>query len=189
MTKRFKLSTDPAVVADQVDWFNANVALMMGATDYITSGDPLPAPKMQPQQHSSQSNVLAAAARKVKGLANGYKAIKSWSADGYPAIAEGLAEKRAGVCAGCPANQEGDFSSFVTLPFAERIKRDAEELSKRGLSTTQDNGLKICSKCDCPLRLKVHLPMDPYIVQTLTDELLGRLREIPNCWILAESGK
>jgi hypothetical protein len=93
------------------------------------------------------------------------------------------------VCAGCPANQEGDFSSFVTLPFAERIKRDAEELSKRGLSTTQDEKLRLCSLCSCPLRLKVHLPIEPYINQTLTPELVSALKGAPACWIISESGK
>jgi len=170
-------SLDYDTVANEVDSFNAKICAEMGWHDYITDGEPTGGnrqPFHQPPQ--SRPGPLQVAA--------GAKPVVEWLMSGAEAVSQEQANQRAAVCAECPLNEKGDFTRWFTVPVAEAIRQALNARRSMKLSTTHDEALQICSACLCPLKLKVHMPIDR-IWPKLSQESKESLH--PKCWILAES--
>lgn len=168
---------DPIKVANEVDEFNALLCQKMGWTEYITQGAggrPSPPPFPHPPMP-----VIG----KLGRLAAGAKVIVDWIASGEEAVPGDLAEKRAAICAGCIANEPGDWTRFFTVPASEAIRRELSRRRDWKLSTSQDAKLNVCTACWCPLPLKVHMPIDR-VMSKLDPEAKAAL--VPNCWIRSE---
>jgi len=60
-----------------------------------------------------------------------------------------------------------------------------ERLQERKLATSHDAALNVCDVCLCPLKLKVHTPLQ-YIKAHMTDEVFADLARVPGCWIVRE---
>jgi hypothetical protein len=181
--------TDNDSVANEVEQFNIRVCLQHNWTDYLDGldvGGGLP-PK---STHPSQQEVLqvSAAAGKAKKIWSGVRTLNDWIDSGEPPVPAELSAARAVVCAACPKNTQGDFTSWFTKPAAGAIKKQIERLAERKLSTPSDAAINICEVCLCPLKLKVHTPVS-YIKAHLTNEVLNDLKSAPNCWIPAELSK
>lgn len=175
-------SLDPFVVADELDAFNAAVCQQMRWNDYITEGGPdTPIPKaMSP---SSPLN------RSARNAAVGVSTIAEWEIAGGHLVPQELAEKRAATCARrkdgkCPKNGSGDSISWFTVPAAELIRKQLESRNNMKIHTTLDPLLGVCEACSCPLKLKVHAPID-IILSKIRPEDKSQLD--PGCWILEES--
>jgi hypothetical protein len=56
-------------------------------------------------------------------------------------------------------------------------------MSDRKLSTMVDAQLNVCVACLCPLKLKVHAPLE-FIARHMDPETRAALD--PQCWMLAE---
>jgi hypothetical protein len=188
LTAKNKWSTDYNTVASEVDAFNARVCEQMGWNNYIiqASGAP-PPPKSKPPSASDQK-LLAAAAGAAKKIWAGVRTLNDWLDSGTPAVPQVLADARAATCAACPLNGPGDFTQWFTKPAAEAIQRQLTKLEGRKLSTASDGAINICEACLCPLKLKVHAPMQ-YIAPHVSEEVLRELAKGKNCWILAEMKK
>jgi len=169
--------------ADQVDEYNASLCSRMGWTDFITPGGP--SPNSPAPQSATALQKLVVAAGRVNQLVKGYKALKEWKQSEDPPVPAEMSETRASVCVQCPMNQAGSFTDFFTIPLAESIRKDIEEAHQRGLKTTHDENLHVCKACLCPLRLKVHVPIQ-YIAGTMSEDIKAKLREGKNCWVLDE---
>lgn len=166
------LSTDRPTVENELDTFAAKICEQMGWTDYIIGGNPNPPPPPPLSLGSRVANVVGAS-----------PVIVEWIASGAEAVPHELSEKRAKTCAECPLNDKGDLLRFFTLPVAEGIRKALNARREMKLESSEDWRLGVCSGCDCPLRLKIHMPIER-VRSKLKPEVLARLD--PRCWITHE---
>lgn len=170
-------AVDHDTVAEELDRFNAKICQQMGWTSYISGGTdsspPPPAPLSQ--------RLL----RKGANVAAGAETLVDWISDGAEAVPAEQSSGRAAVCVTCEKNGKGDLLSFFTRPAAEAIRRTIQRKNEMKLHTPDDDALGICTVCDCPLRLKVHLK-----IEAIAPKLSPAVRsELPaHCWIRKEIG-
>lgn len=180
-----KWALDYDTVAMEVDEFNANLCARHGWNAYIHDGQgEAPPPKPQALlQH--EKNALSAAADKAKKIWSGVRTNNDWLDSGAPAVPGEKSESRASVCAVCPKNGAGDFTSWFTRPVADSIVAQLNKLKAMRLSTTHDAKLNICEVCLCPMKLKVHVPVE-FIKAHMSERVLAELKAVPACWVPKE---
>jgi hypothetical protein len=176
LRKKHGWSTDYAAVANEVDEFNANVCLKHGWNDYVANAAPGGGSSSTPFPRSS----LPAAFAKV---AAGGRILVEWINSGEEAVPEVQANTRAAVCATCPMNEKGDWTTFFTKPASEAIRKALEKRREWNLSTPYDSELGVCSACSCPLPLKMHVPL-ARILSKMPKESKDALHK--DCWIRSE---
>jgi hypothetical protein len=181
MTKRYHLSTDLAVITNEVDAGLAQIAFTNGWSDfYVSSAEersgnaPSPIPP-HPQKKSLRSSIA--------NIADGGEILVKWLNSEDEAVPIELAEARAAVCVGCPLNDKGDWLSFFTVPLAGAFRRELERRKGMNLSTTHDANLHVCGACRCVLQLKVHVPFELFW-PSMDDE--SKLALWEHCWIRKE---
>lgn len=174
-------STEYQDVAKEMRDYNARICLEHGWTNFILTDENVPAevPVIQKKTPS-----LAEAAAGVKRVAAGIGVFIDWVGEGAVPVAVEVAERRAGICATCPQNNGGDFKAYFTQPIADKIKKQLEIKTDLELKTSYDPKLTVCSACDCPLQLKVFVPLQ-HILKYTSEEVKARLDK--RCWITAES--
>ena len=166
---KHKLSTDPAVVGEELLDFNR---LRLG----------IPKPQPPPTSFLSRNSLperVAVAVHNIKRAAQGSAIVLDWLASGGAPVAPELAEKRAAICVTCPQNQPGDF---YTVAPAEIIKSALDARQDLKLSTTHDAELKSCNVCRCLMALKVHTPLD-FILKHTKPEVMAEFPKA-TCWIV-----
>lgn len=183
LAQKNKWPTDHAGVENWVDTYNATLCARMGWDDYIITDQAGSIPKSTAPHQSLQS--LAAAAAMAKELVSGAKSLTEWIDSGEAPVSRDRAEARAAVCVDCPQNEKGDWTRWFTVPASELIKRQVEKAQARALSTVHDERLHLCTACHCPLKLKVHVPID-WITKRLTQATVAKLKAAPRCWIIQE---
>lgn len=179
-------STDYETVANEVEQFNVNVCVRHGWMDYLDGADVgggLP-PKSRAPSAQEKEQVSAAAGR-AKKIWSGVRTLNDWIDSNSPPVPQEQANLRAETCAACPMNTKGDFTSWFTQPAAGAIKRQIQRLQERKLSTPNDDKINVCSVCLCPLKLKVHTPME-FVKAHMSEEVLADLLKAPGCWIVKE---
>lgn len=172
ITAKFKLATDVPTVAGELEQFTAK---RLGWPD----------PKSSPPPMRQQlSGAALAAVDSIKKLAAGNALLLEWQESGLPPVPAEVAAERATVCAGCPKNDPGGLVKYFTGPVADAIRKRLGKLHEMNLTTPSDDKLQVCAACLCPLRLKVHTP-----IQLITKRLKPQFRADldPRCWILKES--
>ena len=180
---RFKLPTDPAAVAAEVDLANATRMLTIrNAGSYIVQEGQTDAPPFPGPSHGL-SGRLAEVAASVKRMAEGTGLLVDWLGSGGNAVAPDLASQRALVCCGCPLNSRAPLTDWFTVPASEGIRKELSRRSDLKLATAVDDQLGTCTACICPLKLKVHCPAD-YIQAHLKPAVKAQLD--PRCWMLSE---
>lgn len=167
--------TDHDSVANELDRYNTRICEQMGWTAYISTGG---GPAPPPFQPLSQRLL-----RKGANAAVGAETLVDWLDDGAPAVPAEKSAERAAVCKACPKNGTGDLLSIFTRPAAEAIRRTVERKNAMDLKTPDDDALGVCTVCDCPLQLKVHLPIEA-IAPKLSPAVRSEFPEI--CWIRKE---
>jgi hypothetical protein len=169
-----KWSTAYDEIADEVDAYNARICATHGWNEFIVAGDTPPKPEAR-----SSSSPAASAGRVVAGV----KLLVDWLGEGGTPVDNMRASMRAAVCAGCPQNGKGDWTRWFTVPASNLIRKQIAIRQDLDLSTPHDGDLGVCEACGCPLKLKVHTPMDVLAAHTRREAL----QEMPqNCWIKTE---
>lgn len=136
----------------------------------------------------SSQNAAAAVAgdwsTKPRQIGTGVATLGDWLGDGANPVGHELSDQRANICCDCPQNKRGDWLSLFTKPVAELIRRQIEERKQLRLATSKDEALGVCDACGCPLKLKVHVPLE-----NITKKLKPQDREKldARCWILSET--
>ncbi len=174
------LPTDRAAAENFVDQQNALRCLTLpGADIYVlekggqtVSGAKKAATLLRP---------LVAVADKVRLLTAGRALLAEWDEQGAVPVNPIESTRRAAICAGCPQNRTGDLTRWFTVPASETIRRQIEEVQNLDLKTPHDGELNVCQACLCPLKLKVHVPID-LIRKHLSDQAKSALDA--RCWIL-----
>lgn len=186
MTQKHGWSTDWNAVADEVDAYNAAICERMGWTNYISvPATPVPSPKFKALSPQSEKQ-LSAAAGKAKKVWQGVRTLNDWFESGEPAVPAEQSESRAKTCVACPLNGKGGLEEWFVKPAAAAIKLQFAKLSERKLSTTVDEQLNVCTACICPLKLKVHTPLE--FISPHMGEETRRALDL-GCWILSEQSK
>jgi len=177
ITISHKLPTDFASVANELEMFTR-------ARRNIPIIAPMPPNPPPPQQLSPV--VVAAGSSGIIRVAQGSGPILEWFASGRPAVERTLAEKRAATCGPCPQNTANNPADQTALQwFVEQagkvIAKGLEARQDLKLETSHDAALGVCKACLCPMKTKVHCPLD-IIVNHLKPEVRADLD--PSCWIL-----
>jgi len=146
-------STDRDQVAAEIDSYLAVACQTMGWNQFIMEGSaasPRPVP----------SSRLASLRRGVSASVVGAETLVVWLKSGAEAVPEPQANARAAVCVRCPKHGKGDWTAIFTRPASEAIRVAVEQRKEWKLSTEFDDELNICEACNCPMKLKVHMPLD-----------------------------
>lgn len=157
-------------VANEVDAYNTRLCQQMGWTDYIMDGGP-PAPP---------PSFIPPPPNRLESVAAGAKTVVEWLRNGAEAVPAELSVRRAAVCAECPKNVSGDWTSWFTVPVSEGIRAALNLRSQWNLSTPHDDKLNVCEVCLCPIKLKLHLPLAD-ILAKMKPQTLAALPDW--CWI------
>lgn len=170
-TARNNLAIDPVSVGNELENFTrARLGMPpMG----VNAVDPKAlAPRPLPQG-------VAAAVAAAGKMADGVALLLDWLPDGV-AVQKSLSERRGGVCATCPQNSDKAFGSWFTEPVSARLKKMVEARIDLDLTTPYDDKLGVCGVCLCPMKLKVHVPLDFILAHTKP----ATMAEFPeHCWI------
>lgn len=173
LAAKFAWSTDYNTVANEVDAFNAAICQQQGWSQYIDSGVAQPAVSSFPLPPQSPLQRLGA-------VAGGAKTLVNWIASGAEAVPVELAERRAAICADCPKNDKGDWTRFFSVPTSNAIRAALEARKGMNLSTSLDDRLNVCTACGCPLKLKIHMPLERILKETDAQTIAAF---DPRCWI------
>ena len=172
ITAQHRLSMDPTAVATELENFTR---ARLGMPSLGGAG----APKMNPQQPLPQA--VVGAIEGLKRTAAGAGAVIEWLGSGGQAVTPGLSTKRAEICSTCPRNQPGNLSQWFVKKASELIQQELSRRLDLQLSTAFDDKLGVCTACLCPMKLKVHTPLD-IIEKKMLPQVLADLD--PRCWIL-----
>lgn len=182
-TKGWSLDYD--TVADEVDAFNALICARHGWTDYIMGNEGEPPPPKSQALLAQEKEQIAVAAGRAKKLWSGIKVGRDWLDSGAPPVPKETSEIRARTCVACPKNGKGDFTSWFTKPASEVIAKQVERISGMRLATSVDAQLNVCGVCLCPMKVKVHAPLE-YIRNHTSAEVQAELAKVPGCWVIKE---
>lgn len=179
LAERHGWRLDQAGIEHDVEQFNVARMIAGGWTDFIIQDDGPASASYNPPP--VQKKTGAAVLGSINRVAAGVAVLLDWLGSSAKPVDHVLADKRASVCATCPKNDGGDFTKFFTQPIADKIRTQMEIRGDLQLRTPHDEKLTICSACDCPLKLKVWVPLDHILAHT-SEETKTRLD--PRCWIL-----
>ena len=169
ITARHKLATDPVSVGNELEDYTRQ---RLGVQPRILASPKQAVPRTLPQAVWDQ---VAAVAK----MADGVGLLMDFIPYGTPVSPE-LAAKRGEVCDTCPRNSQQAFGAFFTQPASERLQKMVEARTDLKLETPFDANLGVCEVCLCPMKLKVHVPLDTILEKTKP----STMAEFPShCWI------
>lgn len=183
LAERHGWRLDAAGVENDVEQHNVARMLAGGWLDFlIMDGTNPPAPLyVMPEKKTHPWGSVAAKARNV---AAGVGVLLDWVGSGGKPVEQPLADSRAAICADCPKNDGGDWMAYFTKAITDKIRTQLEIRDDLQLRTPYDEKLTVCSACDCPLKLKVWVPLD-HILDHTSEETKTKLA--PQCWITSEA--
>jgi hypothetical protein len=119
----------------------------------------------------------------IENVISGGFNLLDWYRSGRAAVIPELSTGRAARCIACTLNGEGPLTQWFTEPLSERMKKEIEKRAEYHLLTPYDAALGVCQACSCPLKTKVHEPID-LVLKHLSAKNHDKLWE--KCWILHE---
>lgn len=112
--------------------------------------------------------------------------LEDWLGSGGVPVDAATAEKRAAVCASCPANRLGNWKDLLTLKAAQTIQAYLSLKNQMKLATSFDAKLGLCTACKCSNELKVWCPSQ-FIADNETEEDKAKLAKAnPKCWVIVD---
>lgn len=177
LTERHGWRIDRAGVEHDVEQYNVARMIAGGWLGFIIQDDGNPPAPLYVMPTPQKKTSVAA----VRNVAAGVGVLLDWLGSGGKPVEQSLADSRAPICATCPKNDGGDWLSYFTKPIADKIRTQLEIRGDLQLRTPYDEKLTVCSACDCPLKLKVWVPMDHILSHTSEDT---KTKLDPRCWIL-----
>lgn len=178
LAERHGWRTDTAGVEAEVDAYNTARCIAGGWLNFVVmdgASPPAPIYVMPPPQKKTS------AVGQLRNVAAGVGVLLDWLGSGGKAVEQPLSDSRAETCSTCPKNDGGDFTAFFTKPIADKIRTQLEIRGDLQLRTAYDEKLTVCSACDCPLKLKVHVDLEHILKHTSEDT---KTKLDPRCWIL-----
>lgn len=170
---RFNLSTNLDDIRVELDETNALRCLSIKNAGIYVNGE---SPPPKPIAHQRLPAVVGV-------VKSGLESIEAFFESGGITVKQEVAESRARICAVCPLNNRGDWTSLFTVPAAALIRKRIEKKNEMKLLTSKDSELGVCGACLCPLKLKTWFPIN-IIREHMDDEVKSNLHE--SCWITRE---
>jgi len=118
---------------------------------------------------------------RLKHYLDGARIISDWIGEGNHPVSQEQAQARANVCLECVRNQP---RVGIVESVASAIKEQVDLKNALDLMVDGELGLKTCQVCDCPLRLKIWLPLS-FQTRYMKSEELKSFE--PDCWLRTES--
>lgn len=182
---RFKLPTDPAVVAADLEAYTIarweKMYSRRGMAKFLANPPEEVKKKGSNTTHNSKHSLRGVAA--AAGIDT--RALEDWLGAGGTPVPQELANARAAVCVPCRANQ-GGWTRTLTVPAARAVRAYLEHKNRMKLATPHDPQLQSCKACTCVLTLKVFQPIQ-HIKDNTSPETFEKHREYnPDCWVLRE---
>ncbi len=183
------LSLNYADILKEVDQTNADrVSRIPNTEQYLTYTEDASVPKTQALPHQFFSQKLQGVVAGVAKVSAGRVMLQDWEKEGFPRVPQETAETRAATCVDCPRNEKGDWTRWFTVPASHLVKRQIEHLTEAKLATSLDDKIQVCGICLCPLRVKVHAPME-FIKRYTSPEIRGELSQVrtttgKQCWVI-----
>jgi hypothetical protein len=177
MAKRYRVSTDATVVANELDSALGKIAFENGWEDFYVGSpdDRVGASPIPPHPQKKSSPNLA-------GLVAGAKTLAEMFGNEGPVQKE-LAEKRALICVKCPVHEKADgdwIFKLFTGPAANAVKSMLSVIKGAKLETSVDSQLEVCGACGCPAKTKVHAQLH-HILKHMPEDAKAALDQ--HCWI------
>ena len=124
-----------------------------------------------------------AVAESVSKAVAGARILYEWFGEGGVPVEQSLAQKRADCCISCPKN-DPNRSHLSSL--SEAAHKQLEHRAELKMAVTGEDKLGVCLVCHCPMKLKVHTPID--LIGKYTDNAtMEKLDKIPTpCWVRDE---
>lgn len=171
--RKYRWPMDRAGVELWVDRTNALICHQNNWRDYVIEAQDLDPSKFMPPPVAHPAGAVAA----------GAKSLVEWFGAGMKPVDVELAARRAKVCEYCPLNDTTDMGNWFVKHVSELIRHNIGVFKKLNLSTPSDEKLGVCVACACPMKLKVHSPME-HVLNNMLPESKEALD--PGCWILSE---
>lgn len=185
VAQRLGWSVNESEIAARIDEHNAAICKAMNWSEYYVDspagGGTDPAPFLTPTVGASSPGLLS----RLGSVAAGGSIIVQTLTSKDQAVPKSVATMRAQICLSCPKHEKGDLLSFFTIPVSEAIRGAVNTFTDWDLTTDHDKDLAVCGACDCPMKLKVHFPIER-IAPVLRLEQKQALWE--KCWIKIEGG-
>ena len=120
----------------------------------------------------------------IPEMAHGAYVLTKWVGSGHLPVPAWKAVRRALVCEKCENNRSATgWKDRVTAEAAKTVKAIFKYKDNAHLKVPNEDKIGVCSACDCPLKLKVWIPLDVIWDNTPETELAKFAK---GCWILEE---
>lgn len=142
--------------------------------------------KKKPQSLPSEqpSEPPARLAEIASQYLNGGRILVDWVGDGAVPVSQELAQKRADTCIACPKNEPGNWMDKLAAGIADAVREQVGLKHHLKLTVANEDKLQVCKACRCQLPLKVWVPLDTI----LDDTLESTMKKLPKaCWIKQEA--
>ena len=187
--KQHRKSTDFDVVSQELDNQNCDrlakhpVFRKSWSSYCCEQKSPIPFRVPLPSRSLRAEASVAGGVKLFQNTTTGIKTWIDWFGEGKPVDAT-RAEQRAITCSDCPQNdQKKGVLAWFTGAAVREIKAIFSAMNDLDMTTSQDEKLKVCMACDCPLKAKVWAPLH-IIKKHLREEAYAKLDE--RCWIRHE---
>jgi hypothetical protein len=94
--------------------------------------------------------------QRASQYANGVRILTDWLGQNGTPVDKELAQKRADICLTCPFNSQG---WVWPEKVADAISEHVALKNTLDMRVNGEKSLHTCSKCQCALRLKIHVPI------------------------------
>lgn len=176
------LPTDFDGLAKLVEDYSAKQLIREGYKNFVMDDSPqvdLVLPKTVPHQPNPRAGVAAGLSKTVAGVG----LLVEWLGSGGKPVAKELAEQRASVCTVCVHNVDPNWIQKLDAIGAEQVRKLIGMKNDMALTTSVDNRLNSCGRCDCSLTLKVHTPIE-HVKKHTTPEVMESFPDW--CWVKTE---
>ena len=121
----------------------------------------------------------------IRDAATGKRILRDWVGDGGVPVSPDKAQARANTCIACELNKPANLAQRLLGVVAAFIKEQMELKNQMSLKVENEDKLLTCQACNCPLPLKVWVPLTTIMLQTSELQRNGLDK---NCWIRKEGG-
>lgn len=119
----------------------------------------------------------------IKEMTRGASVLADWVGNGQP-VYPTKAIDRAKVCEVCQLNRSAKgWKDTVTAEAAKLVRAIFKLKENAVLRVPNEEKLGVCAACNCPLKLKVWVPLD-FIWDNTPESDLAKFDS--KCWILKE---
>jgi len=181
LTQQHGWSTDEVTVRNEVDEAIALHCVQMGWRHFVADTPQGGAPPNFPRPQRPLNQRLLG---RVKNVVAATPVIVEFIASKEEAVPIKVATERSEICFSCPFNEKPkSLLDLFTTSASEAIRKSLETLRGWNLGVPNSDQLGVCSRCLCPLRMKIFMPINR-IRAKLSEDVREQLPDY--CWIISE---